>query len=69
MLQYFCGIMASYLVSDHHVGDLGFAVDILVLLLVGENREDKVARFALALSNQKATNLAFFCEEFLSVST
>lgn len=50
------------------MGDLGLSVDILVFLLIGENWEDKVARFTLALPHQEAAGFAFICEQFLCIS-
>lgn len=57
-----------HLVAYHDVGDLGLAVHVVVFLLVGENREDEVARFTLALPYQEATGFAFVCEQFLCIS-
>lgn len=57
-----------HLVSDHHVRDLCLAVQIFVLLLIGENRENKVPWFALAFSHQKAPGFAFICQQFLCIS-
>lgn len=48
------GDMFSYLVPDHDVCDFGLAVHVLVLLLVGEDGQHKVARFTLALAHQEA---------------
>lgn len=58
-----------HLVAYHDVGDFGLAVYVLVLLLVGENREDKVARFALTLPHQEAASFAFFREQLLRISS
>lgn len=57
-----------YLEANHNVCDFGFAVDVVVFLLVGENRQDKVSGFTLTLPDQKAAGFAFFCEEFLCIS-
>lgn len=57
-----------HLVSDHHMCDLRPAVQILVLLLIGEHGEDKVPWFTLAFSHQKAPSFAFVCQKFLCVS-
>lgn len=50
------------------MGDLGLSVYILVFLLIGEDWEDKVAWFTLALPHQETTGFAFICEQFLCIS-
>lgn len=59
--------MLSYLEADHDVGNLGLAVHILMFVLVGENRQDEVSRFTLALPDQEAASSAFFCEQLLRI--
>lgn len=60
--------LLPHLVADHHVRDFSLAVQILVFFLIGENREDKVSGFALAFSHQKASSLAFVCQQFFCIS-
>lgn len=50
------------------MGDFGPAVHALVLLLVGENREDEVARLALALPHQEAAGFALLREQLFGIS-
>lgn len=57
-----------HLVAYHNMGDFGLAVHVFMFLLIGENREDEVARFTLALPYQEATGFAFVCEQFLCIS-
>lgn len=57
-----------HLVAYHDVGDFGLAVHILMFLLIGENREDKIAGFTLALPHQEAAGFAFVCEQLLCIS-
>ena len=62
------GPIWSYLVANHDMGDLGLAVYVLVLLLVGEDREHKVTWFALALPYQETARLALVRKQLLSVA-
>lgn len=62
-------MLSPHLVSYHNMSDLGPAVDILVFFFIGENWQDKVSWFTLTLPNQKTASLAFFCEEFLCISS
>ena len=60
--------MLPHLVAYHNMCDLGLAIHVFMFLLIGENREDEVARFTLALPYQETAGLAFVCEQFLCIS-
>lgn len=55
----------AHLVVDHHVGDVGFPVPCLHLILVCQHRQHKVSWFALALPHQKAARLPLLRQKFL----
>lgn len=57
-----------HLVAYHYVGDLGLAVHIFMFLFIGDNWEDEVAWFTLALPHQETPSFAFVCEQFLCIS-
>lgn len=58
----------AHLEAYHDVRDLGPAVQVLLLLLVGEHREHKVSRLALALPHQEAPYAALLQEQLLCVT-
>lgn len=58
----------AYLTADHDVRDPASALRILLLLLVGEDRQHEVPRFALTLPHQEAAGSALVCQELLSIS-
>ena len=67
-MMLWCDQFTVYLIAYHDVCDLGPAVHVVVLLLVGEHRQDKVPRLALALPHQEAARLALVSEQLLRIA-
>lgn len=61
------GTADAHLTADHNVGDFGFAVTAVRLVIARADRQDEVAGVTLALSHQEAAVLALLRQQLLSL--